>query len=215
MQQLFENNLDAKNLSILQSLTSPAKIQAYLDSIPYVGEDLNRTPLSVMQDRQCHCLDGGILAALALNRIGFPARILDLVPEPGLDDDHVLAIFQVNGKYGAVAKSNFVGLRYREPLYRGLRELAMSYFEVFWNLERIKTLRGYTRPLNLKVYDKYNWQISQTGTDRIVARLYSMKMIPVINQAEIANLELTDERSFQAGMLGTDLNGVFKPGQTH
>ena len=93
----------------------------YLDSLPYIGEDLNRPPLRVMQDRQCHCLDGGFLAALALRRLGHPPLVIDLVPEPGTDDDHVLALYRVDGCWGAVAKSNYTALRYREPVYRSLR----------------------------------------------------------------------------------------------
>ncbi len=211
----FESQLDDANLSILRSLTTPWDIQRYLDSLPYVGEELNRTPLRVMQDRQCHCLDGGMLGALCLRRLGYPARILDLVPEPGTDDDHVLAIFRHNGKFGAVAKSNYAGLRFREPVFRSLRELVMSYFEVFFNVEGLKTLRGYTRPLNLATYDRYNWQASQSGVDQVVARLYSLRSVPVLSAEEAAALNPTDERSYQAGMLGANPDGLFKPGDSH
>lgn len=103
----FIAKLDSSNREAFQSMSSPYQVQAYLDRIPYIGEDLNRSPLMVMQDRQSHCLDGGLLAALALNELGLGARIIDLVPEAGMDDDHVLAIFQINGLFGAVAKSNF------------------------------------------------------------------------------------------------------------
>ena len=168
-----------------------------------------------MVDQQCHCLDGGLLAALALKRIGFRAHIIDLVPEPGLDDDHVLAIFQVNGFYGAVAKSNFAGLRYREPVYRTLRELVMSYFEGFFNADGIKTLRGYTRPLNLASYDRYAWQFKQSGVDRVVERLYKFTMVPVISNDQYERLNPVDERSYQAGLLGSDPTGLFKIGNEH
>ena len=211
----FESLLDEANRTILGSLTTPWDIQCYLDSLPYVGEELNRSPLRVMQDRQCHCLDGGMLAALCLRRLGYPARILDLVPEPGTDDDHVLAIFRHNGKYGAVAKSNYVGLRFREPVFRSLRELVMSYFEVFFNVEGQKTLRGYTRPLDLAAYDRYNWQTTQSGVDRVVGRLYSLRSIPVISAEEAAALHPIDERSYQAGMLGANPDGLYQPGSPH
>src|SRR3990172_9278269 len=154
----FESHLSKIELELVETLTSPLKIQNYLDSLPYVGEDLNRSPLRVIRDRQCHCLDGGLLAAMALRQLGHSARIIDLVPEPDIDYDHVLAIFQVNGLYGAIAKSNFVGLRYREPVYRSLRELVMTYFDVFYNVDGLKTLRAYTRPLNLSAYDRLDWQ---------------------------------------------------------
>jgi hypothetical protein len=208
----FTAQLSPENRDIFNRLTSPLLIQQYLDSIPYVGEERDRSPLAVMADRQCHCLDGGMLAALALGRLGFGTRIIDLVQAPGLDDDHVLAIYQVNGKFGAVAKSNFVGLRYREPIYRTLRELAMSYFEVFYNVEGIKTLRGYTRPLNLAAYDRYHWQTSEAGVKKVVARLYQSASIPLITAEEAETLALVDQRSYDAGMLGVNYDGLYKPG---
>ena len=198
---------------VLGDLTTPPEIQAYLDSLPYVGEELNRCPLRVVRDHQCHCLDGGLFGALALNHLGYPALILDLVPEPDTDDDHVLALFQRDGLWGAVAKSNFVGLRYREPIYRSLRELAMSYFEQFFNLNAQKTLRAYTRPLDLAGYDRFGWTWSDAGVERVVDRLYSLKPIPLINPQSAANLVPVDERSYQAGMQGTNYEGLFKPKQ--
>ncbi|NSW52863.1 MAG: hypothetical protein HPY85_10190 [Anaerolineae bacterium] len=209
---MFLSQLDDRNRALFESLATPLHIQQYLDSIPYVGEERDRTPLAVMQDRQCHCLDGGLLAALALKRIGLGARIIDLVQEPGLDDDHVLAIYRVNGKYGAVAKSNFTGLRYREPVYRSLRELAMSYFEVFYNIDGIKTLRGYTRPLHLDAFDRWHWQTEEFGVRKVVKRLYSAAMIPLITAEEAERLAVVDPRSYDAGMLGVNLEGLYKPG---
>lgn len=215
MQPLFEDFLDPENRRIFTSLKTPYQIQEYLDSIPYVGEELNRSPLRVMQDRQSHCLDGGLFAALVLKKIGYSARIIDLVPEPGIDDDHVLAIFQENGLFGAVAKSNFVGLRFREPVYSSLRELVMTYFDVFFNVDGIKTLRGYTRPIHLDRYDTYHWETEITGVDKIVDRLYSMKMVSVISSEQINKLNLMDRRSYQAGMLGINMDGLYKPGSAH
>ena len=197
--------------AVLEGLKTPFEIQAYLDSLRYVSEELNRSPLRVVRDGQCHCLDGGLFGALALSYLGYPALILDLVPAPELDDDHVLALFQQNGLWGAVAKSNFAGLRYREPVYRSLRELAMSYFEQFYNLNAQKTLRGYTRPLQLSRYDRYGWAWSEAGVERVVERLYSLKSIPLINHQSAAALMPVDERSYQAGMLGTSYEGLFKP----
>ena len=135
----------------LDALHSPFAIQAFLDATPYSPEDRDRCPLNVIRDRVAHCLDGALFAAMALRRLGYPPLLIDLLPEPDIDDDHVLAIFKVNGCWGAVAKSNFVGLRYREPVYRTLRELVMSYFEPFYNVEGVRTLRGYTLPVNLSV----------------------------------------------------------------
>jgi hypothetical protein len=206
----FEDLLDPQNRAIFQSLDSPLAIQAYLDSIPYMGEDLNRPPVRVMQDRQCHCLDGGFLAALALRRLGFAPLLIDLIPEPGADDDHVLAVYQVNGFWGAIAKSNYAPLRYREPVHRSLRELVMTYFDIFFNLDRQRTLRGYTRPFNLAQFDRIRWMDDQAGTDRVVERFYSRPFIPVVSSIQTASLTLIDERSFQANLYGVNLNETYK-----
>ncbi|MBI4928582.1 MAG: hypothetical protein HY835_12510 [Anaerolineae bacterium] len=206
----FADHLDPTNSAIFTGLTTPLEIQAYLDSLPYIGEDRNRAPLQVMQDRQCHCLDGGMLAALALSHIGFPPLLLDLVPEPFTDDDHVLAIFNIDGCYGAVAKSNFAGLRYREPVYRSLRELVMSYFEVFFNVDGLKTLRGYMRPFNLARYNHLPWQVDEQAAEQVNTIFYARKMIPVINPAQISRLSRLDERSYRTNMIGVNMDGLYK-----
>ena len=211
---VFEERLPPEQRVLFQGLISPPGIQAYLDSIPYVAEELDRSPLRVMLDGQAHCLDGGIFAALALRRLGFPALILDLVPEPETDDDHVLALFRRQGLWGAVAKSNYVGLRYREPIYRSLRELAMSYFEQFFNVERQKTLRAYTRPIDLAHFDRHGWMWSEEGTRRVARRLYSLKPIPLITPESAAQLSLVDSRSFNAGTQGTDFGWIYRPENT-
>jgi hypothetical protein len=207
----FISALSASDRTVWLSLQTPLQIQAYLDNLPYVGEDLNRTPLRVMQDRQCHCLDGGMLAALALRAIGFPPLLVDLVPVPGIDDDHVLAVFRQKGLWGAVAKSNFTGLRYRDPVYRSLRELIMSYFEVFYNVDGIKTLRGYTRPINLARFDRLNWQTSQAGVDELVARLYRLKPVAVVPPDSIPLIANLDRRSLEVGFIGVNRDGLYKP----
>ncbi len=211
----FIQALDPKNWAIYTSLETPFAIQAYLDSLPYVGEDRNRSPLAVMQDCQCHCLDGGLLAALALQRIGFAPRIIDLVPEPYTDDDHVLAIYQIDGHYGSVAKSNFSALRFREPVYRSIRELVMSYFDVFFNVDGLKTMRGYTRPLNLTAFDRFAWQTTDAGVEQVSQRLYALKPVPVVTPTMVARLSKMDERAYQANMIGVNMDGLYKGPGAH
>lgn len=206
----FLKALDPISRDKVLAIKNPFQVQALLDEMPYVGEERNRSPLQVMQDRQCHCLDGGLLGALMLNLIGFPPRIIDLVPQPNTDDDHVLAIYQMDGFYGAVAKSNFSGLRFREPVYRTLRELAMSYFEVFFNIEGEKTLRAYTRPLNLMTFDRFNWSIHEQGVSVITRKLYALKPIPLIHAQQAARLSKMDERSYRTNMIDVNLEGLFK-----
>ena len=118
----------------------------------------------VLRERMANCFDGAVFAAAMLSRLGHPPLILDMLPN-GRDDDHVLAVYKRDGHWGAVAKSNFAGLRFREPVYRTVRELVMSYFEQYYNVDREKTLRAYTRPLNLQVFDKYQWMTrNETST---------------------------------------------------
>src|SRR5438034_1826278 len=116
----------------LRALKTPAGVQKFLDELPYNIAYTARSPKKVLQDRTASCLEGGIFAAAALRILGFPPLIFDLEAEQ--DTDHVVAIFKLRGHWGAVAKSNFTGCRYREPVYRSLRELAMRYFNIYFNL---------------------------------------------------------------------------------
>lgn len=207
----IEEKLDARQRALFTSLNSPAAIQAYLDTTLYSPENANRCPLSVLRDNQAHCLDGALFAAAALRRLGYPPLIIDMLPEPGTDDDHILAIFRQNGCYGAVAKSNFAGLRYREPLYRSLRELVMSYFEWFFNLHGQKTLRSYTRPLDLSKYDHADWMVSDGGADLIEKRLAQLRQIALFPAEWAARLNAVDALTRQAGMMGVNEAGLFRP----
>ena len=149
----------ASELRTLRALKTPAGIQKFLDDLPYNLSYNARSPKEVLQDRVASCLEGGIFAAAALRIIGFPPLIFDLEAEQ--DTDHVIAIFKVRGHWGAVAKSNFTGCRYREPVYRTLRELAMSYFNIYFNLRGERTLRRYSRPVNLARFDDRNWMTTE------------------------------------------------------
>jgi hypothetical protein len=207
----LEARLTPAERAALAALTSPAAIQAYLDATPYSTEERDRCPLNVMRDRVAHCLDGGLFAAMALRRLGYPPLIVDLLPEPGLDDDHVLAIFKHNRCFGAVAKSNFVGLRYREPVYRSLRELVMSYFEVFYNVDGLKTLRGYTEPFDLARLDPHGWMWDDAGVARVMPAVSARRRSRVIGPEAAAELVRVDELSYRAGMLGTNPAGLYRP----
>jgi len=135
--------------------------------------------------------------------------VLDMLPHN--DDDHLLALYQRDGHWGAVAKSNFVGLRFREPVYRTLRELVMSYFEDFYNVDREKTLRGYTVPLNLSAFDYLNWMTSDETMDVIADKQDKIRKVTLLTDDMIAGLALMDERSYQAGLIGVNAAGLYKP----
>jgi hypothetical protein len=207
---IFNSQLTPEEKKLLDAISSPAEIQAFLDTIPYSAEEMNRSPLQVLRDRQAHCLDGGLFAAALLRRQGFPPLILDLQPDPGQDDDHVLVLFKIDACWGAVAQSNYTGLRYREPIYRTLRELVMSYFEDFFNSIAQKTLRYYTRPINLKKFDRQGWMLSSAGVDAVERYLKTAKLIPLITPAQEERLITVEELSFQAGRLGINEQGVYQ-----
>lgn len=209
---IFEEKLTPDQLQVFHSLDTPGRIQAFLDQTLYSASNANRSPLQVMQDRVAHCLDGALFAAAALHRCGYPPLLVDLFPDPDTDDDHVLAIFKKHGCWGAVAKSNYAGLRYREPIHRSLRELALSYFEDFYNLYAKKTLRTYTRPFNLVTVDHLNWLWDATAVDTIMDRMYHhLKRIPLLTPEMVAGLQPVDKLAYDSGMLATNMDGVYKP----
>jgi len=145
-----------------------------------------------------------------LRMIGYPALILDILPESGTDDDHILALFNVRGCWGAVAKSNFVGLRYREPVYKTIRELVMSYFEEYFNIQGNKTMRGITRPVQLAAYDKYGWMWDAHGVDVIEKQLKKRKVFPLITPEQAAALNPADQTIYQTGLSLANLDGLYK-----
>ena len=208
--EAFDRELSGEARAIVNGLTGPAGVQAFLDSIPYSTDEFYRCPLRVLRDRTAHCFDGAVFAAAMLQRIGYPPLILDMLSN-GRDDEHLLALFKDRGCWGAVAKSNFVGLRFREPVYRTLRELVMSYFEQYYNLDREKTLRGYTGPLNLKRFDRLNWMTADETMDLIARRTDEIRRVTVIDGEMEKRLSLVDERCYQAGLFGSDPSGLFNP----
>ena len=138
-------------------------------------------------------------------------QIIDLFPEPGTDDDHVLAIFRRGSCLGAIAKSNYAGLRFREAIYRSFRELVLSYFESFYNIYGQKTLRSFTPPLDLRRYDAQGWMWQDETADRIEKRLYGLPRKNLFPPEIAQYFAPVDQRSFEAGRLGTDPDGLYKP----
>lgn len=192
--------------AVFRRLDSPAKIQRFLDDLAYnkeKGGPTCRSPRMVLRDRTGHCMEGALFGAAALRMLGHPPLLLDL--EAVRDDDHVLAIFRMRGYWGAIAKSNYSGLRYREPVYRTLRELVMSYFEHYYNLRREKTLRNYSRPVNLKRFDRIGWMTAEEDVWTIPEYLCNIRHTPVLPPRLTRHLGRVDERLFSAGLVGRAL----------
>ena len=193
----------------ISTLTTPAKIQIFLDELPYSLDHDYRCPLRVLREKIAHCFDGALFAAAMLRRLGYPPLIIEMLPNHR-DDDHMLAVYKRRKHWGAIAKSNFVGLRFREPVYRTLRELIMSYFEQFYNVERAKTLRRYTLPLNLKAFDQLDWMTRDDFLEHISRKLDRIRKVPVLTQPMISALSLVDERSYRGGLIWANEAGLYK-----
>jgi hypothetical protein len=190
--------------ALFRRLATPEKIQRYLDAeIAYNKEPDGptcRSPRRVVRDMTGHCMEGALFGAAALRMLGHPPLLLDL--EAVRDDDHVLAIFRLRGHWGAVAKSNYSGLRYREPVYRTLRELVMSYFEHYYNLKKEKTLRRYSRPVNLRRFDSIGWMTAEEDVWTIPEYLCGIAHRPLLDPRLPARLGRVDDRLFAAGLVG-------------
>jgi hypothetical protein len=196
-------------------LNTPAKIQQFLDAIPYNVEadgDTFRSPRRVLRDRTANCIEGAVLAAAALRVRGDPPLIMDLTAVR--DEDHVIAVFKRRGLWGSIGTSKFTGLRYREPVYRTLRELAMSYFEHYYNLAGERTLRGHGRPVNLARFDGLHWMTAEHDLWPIAAHLERIPHLALLPPAVGRQLTRLDGRLRAAGLLHHPTAGPDRTGRT-
>ena len=170
-------NLSPTELKKLRPLSSPQKIQNFLETFKSYnpkGPDTYYSPRLVLQKKRANCLEGAIFAALALRQLGYPPLILDLTATAH-DFDHVIAPFKTKNRWGAISKSNHAVLRYRDPVYKSIRELAMSYFHEYTDDNGHKTLRSYSLPINLKQFDKKGWATSEKPLQYIEDHLFKVK----------------------------------------
>jgi len=184
----------------LRSLKDPYGIQRFLDGMPYHLANTSWSPRRVLKENTSHCFEGAMLAAAALRANGYPPLILDLEAEK--DTDHVIAIYRLNAHWGAIAKSNYTGCRYREPVYRSLRELALSYFDVYFNLRRERSLRTFSRPVNLARFDDREWMTTDEPLWFIAEYLFEIHHDRLLPAGMERRLHRLDDRSFRAGCLG-------------
>jgi hypothetical protein len=195
--------LTAAELAVFRRrLDTPAKIQRFLDEMPYnteADEETFRSPRRVLADRTANCIEGAVLAAAALRVRGDPPLIMDLTAVR--DEDHVIAVFRRRSLWGAIATSKFTGLRYREPVYRTVRELAMSYFEQYFNLAGERTLRGYGRPVNLARFDALRWMTSTQDLWPIAGHLERIPHVALVPPAAARGLTPLGPELRAAGLL--------------
>jgi hypothetical protein len=184
----------------LRALKTPAGIQRFLDAMPYHLAGTAWSPRKVLQEKTAHCLEGAIFAAAALRVLGFPPLIIDF--EADQDTDHVLAVYKMRGHWGTIAKSNFSGCRGRDPVYRSLRELALSYFHTYFNLRGERTLRRYSQPVNLARFDRRGWMTTEKGVWFIAEYLVDIPHRPLLRRGVEKNLTRVDPRTWASEMVG-------------
>jgi hypothetical protein len=193
----------------LNRFNDPWSIQVFLDSIDYNPSYECRSPRWVIRKRSAHCFEGALFAAAVLDFLGYKPLIVDM--KAFNDDDHVISVFREDGYWGAVAKSNFTSLRFREPVYRSLRELIMSYFDFFFNLNGDKSLRSYSLPFDLTLFNKRNWATTDEDLEYIGDKIESLYHFPVVSEKMIKKLNIASDSMLMAGLLGSNDDGLFKP----
>ncbi len=193
-----------EELAVLHTLSNAERIQQFLDEkLSYnkePGGPTCRSPRRVLRDRVAHCIEGALLAAAAFRVQGRPPLIVDM--EAVRDDDHLVAVFRDGCFWGAVAKSNYSGLRFREPVFRSLRELVMSYYPYYFNLDGEFSLRTYSRPVNLRRFDRINWMTAEEELWPISDYLYAIPHHRVLTAAQERKRRWADRRLFESGLVG-------------
>jgi len=191
-------------LLLFKKLNSPKKIQDYLNSIKInfeKGGETCMSPRFVIKTQKAHCMEGAMFAAAVLEFNGARPYVLDLRSAKPYDDDHVVAVFKQFGCYGAISKTNHGVLRYREPIYKTVRELALSFFHEYFLDNGKKTLREYSHLFDLAYFDKLNWRTSAKNLFAIPHKLDKIKHFKILNKKQIRHLRRADKIEIAAGKL--------------
>jgi hypothetical protein len=207
------NAVTNREINIFKKFKNPYSIQTFLNRLKYNPDYETKSPRRVANVKTANCFEGALFAAAALKRLGHKPLIVDLIAVN--DDDHVIAIFKQNGHYGAIAKSNTTTLRFREPVYRSLRELIMSYFDFYINTLGYKTLRSYSNPVNLSIFDKYNWVSTDEDLEFIGDYLFKIKHHKIVNRKMINSLNVADKQFRNICFTGSVKKGLFVPLKTN
>ena len=188
---------------ILRRLRTPKKVQDFLEAIPINFEpegDTCLSPRRVLRERRAHCIEGAMLAALALRLQGRKPLLVDLVAAP-FDQDHVIAVFKDRGLWGAISKTNHAVLRFREPIFRTIRELALSYFHEYTDDRGKKTLRSFSAPVDLKRFDRLNWITAEDDVWCFPEHLTKIPHQPLLSRNQIQSLRRADALEIEAGRI--------------
>ncbi len=194
MPKRWKDTLTSAEQKILRRLDSPKKIQDYLDALPFNFEEGGETCLSprrVMREQRAHCMEGALFAALARRIHGHPPVILDLTATYH-DVDHIVTPFKEAGRWGAISKTNHNVLRYREPIYRSIHELVLSYFHEYFDDQGRKTLRSYTSCIDLRRFDKQQWMTDDQDLWYLVKGIIDLPHQDILTDAQRRNLRKAD-----------------------
>ncbi len=193
--------LTSQEAKLFHSLKTPAAVQNYLDRLPINFETKGETcmsPRRVMREKIAHCMEGAMFAALALRLQGQRPLVLDLKASDD-DDDHVVALFMKNGCFGAISKTNHGTLRYRDPVYTSVRELAMSYFHEYTEPRGKKVLRSYSRPVDLSRFDKRGWMTAEEDVWYVPEYIDDVKHFDILTRRQIAIVRRADRMERKIG----------------
>lgn len=199
-------NLTSQEQKIFRPLTTPRKIQDFLETFKSYEhrKDTCDSPRVVLRKKWANCLEGAMLGALALRERGQAPLLLDLTAT-AYDLDHVISPFKINGYWGALSKSNHAVLRYRDPVYKSIRELVMSYFHEYTDDYGDKSLRSYSQPINLKIFDHLNWTTTEKPLWFIEKHLSETKHFKILSNSQRASLRSIDPIGIKAGKLRAKL----------
>lgn len=178
-----------EELKIMRPYNTPRKIQDFIDTLEMNFEESCYSPREVLRSRCAQCLEGAILAAAMLRLAGWPPLLMDLRARAD-DEDHVIALFQIKGQWGAISKTNHGVLRYREPVYKTFRELAMSFFHEYFKNNGEKTLRSFSGPVDLSRFDRRKWMTTDEHLWDIYERLDAVHHYPILTRSQLAGLRL-------------------------
>ena len=195
--------LNNEELKTLKSLNTPKKIQDFLNKLPINFEENGETcfsPRMVLRNRKAHCMEGALFAAAALKVNGEKPLIVDMNANDR-DDDHVICVFEKNGKWGAIGKTNHAVLRYREPVYKDIRELVMSFFHEYFDNKGKKNLRSYSEPVDLSKLDSLNWVASEEDIWFVHDYLDKARHFPILDRKQISGLRKADDIEIAAGKI--------------
>lgn len=193
--------LTASAARTLARLKSPADVQDFISSLRMnhePGGDTCRSAAEVLKRGEAHCIEAAFVAAAALWMMGYPPLLMDMQAKG--DHDHVICIFQERGHWGAISKSNHVWLRWRDPIYKTPRELALSYFHEYTK-GRKKTLRNYSVPFDLRRYKDHEWVNSKEDCWDIAGALDEGRHYSLVTTAQAKKLRLRDMVEMKADKL--------------